>query len=62
MATNFTATVTQVVLNNQGSASTVTSRTVPTVVVGNNVVPDFRETNPGVINSVYTEYPNSRAF
>lgn len=57
---NRTATVTTVYLNNSTTPSTV-SRTVNCVIVGDNIIPDFRETNPGVVNSAYTEFPNSRA-
>lgn len=58
---NRTVSVTSVFLNNQLIPTTVT-RTVPAVIVGDNIVADFRELNPGVINSAYTEFPNSRAF
>lgn len=53
---NRTVTVSSVFLNNQGVATSV-SRTVNAVVVGDNIVADFRQTNPGVINSAYTEFP-----
>jgi len=49
-------TVTQVYLNNSTVPTTV-SRSVDSVVVNNQVVADFRQTNPGVVNSAYTEYP-----
>ncbi len=53
---NRTVTVSTVFLNNQG-VSTSVSRTVNAVVVGDNIVADFRQFNPGVINSAYTEFP-----
>lgn len=57
---NRTASITSVFLNNSATPTTVT-RTVNCVIVGDNIIPDFRELNPGVINSAYTEFPNSRA-
>lgn len=56
MATSPTVSVTTVYLNNSTAPTTVT-RTVAAVVVNNQLVADFRQTNPGVINNVYTEYP-----
>lgn len=56
MAITRTATVTSVYLNNSNVPTTV-SRTVQAVVVGDNIVADFRQQNPGVINNVYTEFP-----
>ncbi len=53
---NRTVSVTSVVLNNSGVATSV-SRTVNAVVVGDNIVADFRQLAPGVINSAYTEFP-----
>ena len=56
MAINQTVSVKSVYLNNSTTPTTV-SRTVEAVVVNNQLVPDFRQINPGVINSAYTEYP-----
>lgn len=56
MALNQTVSVTSVFLNNSTIPTTV-SRTVEAVVVNNQLVPDFRQVNPGVINSKYTEFP-----
>jgi hypothetical protein len=56
MATQFTVSVTSVFLNNQGIATTVT-RTVPAVVVGNDIRADINQIKPGVVNSQYTEFP-----
>lgn len=51
-----TVSITSVFLNNSTTPTTV-SRTVETVVVDNQLVADFRQYNPGVINSAYTEFP-----
>ncbi len=55
---NRTATITQVYLNN-GTAPTSVSKTVNLVVVDNKLVPDFRDLNPGVIDSKHTEAPKN---
>lgn len=57
---NRQVTITTVYLNNSTVPTTV-SRSVNCVIVGDNIIPDFREFNPGVVNSAYTEFPNSRA-
>lgn len=49
MAKEKTTTVTQVIVNN-AKASTTVNKTVELVVVDNQLVPDIRELNPGVIN------------
>ena len=51
-----TQVITTVYYNNSTTPTTV-SRTVNQVVVGDQIIPDFREYNPGVINSAYTELP-----
>lgn len=53
---NRTVTITSVYLNNSTTPTTV-SRTVEAVIVDNQIVADFRQVNPGVVNSAYTEYP-----
>jgi len=55
MATS-TISITSVFLNNSTIPTSVT-RTVEAVVVNNQLVADFRQYNPGVINSAYTEFP-----
>lgn len=45
--TNQTTTITSQFQNNGKTATTV-SKVVPTVVVDNALVPDFRQSNPGV--------------
>ncbi len=57
MALGTTVTITSQFLNNSTTATTV-SKIVTGVVVDNQVVADFRQINPGVINSAYTERPN----
>ncbi len=52
-----TSTISNEYLNNSKTISSITTKTVPTVVVDNQVVVDFREVNPGVVNSAYTENP-----
>ncbi len=59
MAGARTVSVTSVVYNNSGVATSVT-RTVGAVVVGDNIVADFRELNPGVQNNAFSEVPTSR--
>ncbi len=49
-------TITTQYLNNSTAPTTV-SKSVPRVVVNNALVPDFRDINPGVVNSAYTEQP-----
>ncbi len=58
-----TGTITQQYYNNNTVPTTV-SKTVPLVVVNNIAVPDFRDINPGVVNSVPTEnpYPSFNAY
>ncbi len=48
MAQGKTAVVTKTYLNNSTTATTI-KRTVDKVVIDNNLVPDPREENPGVI-------------
>ncbi len=55
---NTTVSITSVFLNNSTIPTAVT-RTVEAVVVNNQLVADFRQYNPGVINSAYTEFPTN---
>ncbi len=48
---NTTTTIKSQFVNNSTAATSV-NVTVPQVVVGNNLVPDFRQSNPGVINGL----------
>ncbi len=61
---NQTTTITSQYLNNNTVPTTVSAKTVPLVVVNNIAVPDFRDINPGVVNSAPTEqpYPSFNAF
>lgn len=46
---NQRATITRNFVNNSATPTTI-SRSVPLVVIDNNLVPDPRQANPGVIN------------
>lgn len=58
--TNQTGTITTQFVNNSTVATILTTaKVVPLVVVNNNLVPDFRQRNPGVIGGVTADGANT---